>query len=36
MTSNLARAIVAYREQHGRFEAVEELKNIKLVTPELY
>ncbi len=36
MTSNLARAIVAYREQHGRFENVEELKEIKLVTPELY
>jgi len=36
MTSNLARAIVAYREQHGRFENVEELKKIKLVTPELY
>ncbi|NEM99541.1 ComEA family DNA-binding protein [Pontibacter burrus] len=36
MTSNLARAIVAYREQHGRFESVEELKKIKLVTPELY
>ena len=36
MTSNLARAIVAYREQHGRFESIEELKQIKLVTPELY
>ncbi|MBC5773980.1 helix-hairpin-helix domain-containing protein [Pontibacter sp. KCTC 32443] len=36
MTSNLARAIVAYREQHGRFETVEELKKIKIVKPEQY
>ncbi|MER2996202.1 ComEA family DNA-binding protein [Pontibacter populi] len=36
MTSNLARAIVAYREQHGRFESVEELKKIKIVKPEQY
>jgi competence protein ComEA len=36
MTSNLARAIVAYREQHGRFESVEELKQIKIIKPEQY
>lgn len=36
MTSNLARAIVAYREQHGRFESVEELKQIKIVKAEQY
>jgi len=36
MTSNLARAIVAYREQHGRFESIEELKNIKIIKPEQY
>ncbi|MEJ8758080.1 helix-hairpin-helix domain-containing protein [Pontibacter sp. H259] len=36
MTSNLARAIVAYREQHGRFETVEELKKIKIIKPEQY
>ena len=36
MTSNLARAIVAYREQHGRFESIEELKQIKIINPEQY
>ncbi|NDK57652.1 ComEA family DNA-binding protein [Pontibacter fetidus] len=36
MTSNLARAIVAYREQHGRFENVEELRQIKIIKPEQY
>lgn len=36
MTSNLARAIVAYREQHGLFENIEELKQIKIIKPEQY
>lgn len=36
ITSNVARAIVAYREQHGQFESIEDVQKIKLVTPELY
>ncbi|MBF9253275.1 helix-hairpin-helix domain-containing protein [Pontibacter sp. 172403-2] len=36
ITSNVARAIVAYREQHGQFKSIEDLQQIKLVTPELY
>ncbi|WP_018476954.1 ComEA family DNA-binding protein [Pontibacter roseus] len=36
INSNLARAIVAYREQHGAYRQVEDIRQIKLVTPELY
>ena len=36
ITSNVARAIVAYREQHGLFKSIEDVQQIKLVTPELY
>jgi competence protein ComEA len=36
ISSNVARAIVAYREQHGRFEKTEDLLKIKLITPDLY
>lgn len=35
ISSNVARAIVAYREQHGRYEQVDDLRKIKLVTPEI-
>ncbi len=36
ISSNLARAIVAYREQHGNFSKVEDMQQIKLVTPEVF
>lgn len=36
ISSNVARAIVAYREQHGNYEHVEEVRNVKLVTAELF
>ncbi|MCX2738606.1 ComEA family DNA-binding protein [Pontibacter anaerobius] len=36
ISSNVARAIVAYREQHGKYEQLEDVRQIKLVTPELY
>jgi competence protein ComEA len=36
ISSNLARAIVAYREQHGAYRQVGDVRQIKLVTPELY
>ncbi|WP_347157723.1 ComEA family DNA-binding protein [Pontibacter chitinilyticus] len=36
ISSNVARALVAYREQHGLFEKLEDLQKIKLVKPELY
>ncbi|RIJ36879.1 ComEA family DNA-binding protein [Pontibacter oryzae] len=35
ISSNVARAIVAYREQHGKYKQVDDLRKIKLVTPEL-
>lgn len=36
LSSNVARAIVAYREQHGAFRQVDEIKQIKIVTQELF
>ncbi|WP_242923328.1 ComEA family DNA-binding protein [Pontibacter liquoris] len=36
ISSNVARAMVAYREQHGSFRNLEELQKIKLITPELF
>ncbi|GAA4433103.1 hypothetical protein GCM10023188_22150 [Pontibacter saemangeumensis] len=36
ITSNVARALVAYREQHGIYEELEDVRKVKLVTPELY
>ncbi|NJO25336.1 MAG: helix-hairpin-helix domain-containing protein [Bacteroidia bacterium] len=33
---SLANAIVQYRNQHGNFKEVDELKNIQLVTDELF
>ena len=32
----LANAIVAYRNQHGRFESVEKLQDIKIIAPSDY
>lgn len=32
----LANAIILYRNQHGKFNNIEELKNIILITPEVY
>jgi competence ComEA-like helix-hairpin-helix protein len=32
----LANAIVQYRSQHGQFTQLEQLKNIVLMTPEMY
>lgn len=36
ISSNVARAIVAYREQHGPYQQVAEIRNIKLISSELY
>ncbi|SIQ54474.1 ComEA family DNA-binding protein [Pontibacter lucknowensis] len=36
ISSNVARAIVAYREQHGAFRQVEDIRQIKIVTQELF
>ena len=36
ISSNVARAIVAYREQHGAYRQVEEVRQIKIVTAELF
>jgi competence protein ComEA len=33
---NVANAIVQYRQQHGAFHSPEDLKQIVLITPELY
>ncbi|WP_114778367.1 ComEA family DNA-binding protein [Botryobacter ruber] len=36
ISNNVARVIVAYREQHGPYQRVEDVQQVKLVTPELY
>ncbi|MFD2246088.1 ComEA family DNA-binding protein [Pontibacter ruber] len=36
ISSNVARAIVAYREQHGPYQHLEEVRKVKLVTQELF
>ncbi|WP_461491789.1 ComEA family DNA-binding protein [Pontibacter sp. HJ8] len=36
ISSNVARAIVAYREQHGPYRQIEDIRQIKLVTQELF
>jgi competence protein ComEA len=33
---NLANPIIAYRNEHGKFEKLEDLKNIMIVTDEVY
>jgi competence ComEA-like helix-hairpin-helix protein len=33
---NVANAIVEYRNQHGNFSSMEDLKNIALITPEVF
>ncbi|PRY16312.1 competence ComEA-like helix-hairpin-helix protein [Pontibacter ummariensis] len=36
VTPNIARAIVAYREQHGPYKQLDDIQQIRLVTPELF
>ena len=36
ISSNVARALVAYREQHGDYKEPEDIKQVRLVTPELF
>ncbi|GAB3201537.1 competence ComEA-like helix-hairpin-helix protein [Pontibacter aydingkolensis] len=36
VTSNMARLIVAYREQHGAYKQVEDIRNIKVITQEQF
>jgi competence protein ComEA len=36
ISSNTARLLVAYREQHGAYQQLEDIKNIKTITQELY
>ena len=36
LSSNVARAIVAYREQHGRYERLEDVQKVRLVTAEVF
>ncbi|WP_276497853.1 ComEA family DNA-binding protein [Pontibacter litorisediminis] len=36
VSSNVARAIVAYREQHGKYSQLEDVRQVKLITAELY
>ena len=33
---NLANPIVAYRNQHGAFSKIEDLKKIMIITDEIY
>jgi len=33
---NLANAIVEYRNQHGNFSSLEDLKKISLITTEVF
>lgn len=34
--SSLAKRILSYRQQHGEFHSIEELKNVKGVGPKLF
>ncbi|GAB3527733.1 helix-hairpin-helix domain-containing protein [Pontibacter brevis] len=36
ISPNAARAIVAYREQHGNYKQLEDVQKVRLVTPELF
>ncbi|MFD2516189.1 ComEA family DNA-binding protein [Pontibacter locisalis] len=36
ISSNVARAIVAFREQHGNYDRVEDVRQVKLVTSEIF
>ena len=36
MTYRLARSIVAYREQHGKYRNIEDLLSIETMTPDLF
>jgi DNA uptake protein ComE-like DNA-binding protein len=33
---NLANAIVQYRSQHGEYKSLDELKQIAIITPEIF
>ena len=35
LTFKAARAIVAYREQHGRYTSADDLRKVKLVTADM-
>ncbi|TXK24760.1 helix-hairpin-helix domain-containing protein [Pontibacter qinzhouensis] len=36
ISPNVARALVAYREQHGPYKQIDEIRKIKIISPELY
>ncbi len=36
ISPNVARAVVAYREQHGPYRQLEDIQKIKIISPELY
>lgn len=36
LRQDLAKAIAAYRLQHGDFKSIEDLKRIDIITPELF
>ena len=36
ISSNAARAIVAYREQHGKYERLEDVQKVRLVSSEMF
>ncbi|RDV15117.1 helix-hairpin-helix domain-containing protein [Pontibacter diazotrophicus] len=36
VSSNAARAIVAYREQHGNYERLEDVQKVRIVTSEMF
>ncbi|MFD3000212.1 ComEA family DNA-binding protein [Pontibacter toksunensis] len=36
ISSNAARAIVAYREQHGKYERLEDVQKVRLVSAEMF
>ncbi|MCC9165977.1 ComEA family DNA-binding protein [Pontibacter harenae] len=36
ISSNVARAIVAYREQHGLYKRVEDVQQVKLISKDLF
>ncbi len=36
ISSNVARALVAYREQHGNYKQLEDIRKVKLISAELF